>query len=949
MLSVLDGWDGRSIRFVQVVHNAAKRAGLGVPWSLGELSWSAEDEEFFFSQVSARDTRDRVIRRLPSGSLMLLVALFLKARRGADRGDFWRSVFEALDGTDWLIFRSPDTLSIHHEQGEAIVRAARNNGLRHESEVGGNRFVHTVQFQYGISFAELSDPKSLAWLRHSQVGSVAFREMLADERLESFRLAVGALQSLANGRSTNARFILEGEANPWLWFARDLVLASHGSDYRADSLGETRALLAPTLRWNGDVPVLEIAAGPIAPDAVSAGGDLYLGSAAVPLQPQADGTFWIPRDLRVPFDPNVFLGVVGESGWRAKPQWHASSLLANGYAVLRVGRPLDRTPIGDYSTGAELAVILSEGMHVKGRQLLRSVKLSGGFRAELHLLDEDAGIRILDEDGRDLQLLESRRPQRSPPSDLSMVVRASADKVCLGDWVTLEINWAMQSRASPRAVSLGEGFVPLVLGAPTGVMCVATARVRMPFDGQPSPRLYVRGRGPSGPWSESRLSLEHVDVFGSVITDERGSRPLYPHDPLCLNDAVRDFRLVLPADLRRFWGTSAPLPVFLGNRIVGELVEERVLFHKRERLLPFGEILVVDRDIIGSSPHVISSQPIGSGEVTSCELSADARITRVCLRRPLRLDRLNCTYRTADGSLFDAPMGEKGNLCDVFDIDNSKQGAPIELVLFDAERVHGTWSFSNKEIPGEATGVDVCWSLATGLPLRGRSLGVSRLEGGRGYFLTTNDRAVGDGQTEDVVQQFGDGAFAEAVDTDKSRHQRDDAGTKSAAWNAEWERPAGLFAARAAKRMDTVFCDEGLDFGQLEDLVAPWRGVGAREGTAAIVAFLRANLDHFIDVTCRNNFPFVLGVAGLRAGFPAARSLFWPLRCSRTIARRRFRRVLGRQAKLFFERGHSRLQLRDGGTLLGDTRLQPRDGGTLLGDKRLQPRDHRENAIHLRL
>ena len=214
MLSVLDGWDGRSIRFVQVVHNAAKRAGLGVPWSLGELSWSAEDEEFFFSQVSARDTRDRVIRRLPSGSLMLLVALFLKARRGADRGDFWRSVFEALDGTDWLIFRSPDTLSIHHEQGEAIVRAARNNGLRHESEVGGNRFVHTVQFQYGISLAELSGPKSLAWLRHSQVGSVAFREMLADERLESFRLAVGALQSLANGRSTNARFILEGEANP---------------------------------------------------------------------------------------------------------------------------------------------------------------------------------------------------------------------------------------------------------------------------------------------------------------------------------------------------------------------------------------------------------------------------------------------------------------------------------------------------------------------------------------------------------------------------------------------------------------------------------------------------------------------------------------------------------------------------------------------------------------
>ena len=472
--------------------------------------------------------------------------------------------------------------------------------------------------------------------------------------------------------------------------------------------------------------MLEIAAGPIAPDAVSAGGDIYLGSAAVPLQPQADGTFWIPRDLRVPFDPNVFLGVVGESGWRAKPQWHASSLLANGYAVLRVGRPLDRTPIGDYSTGAELAVILSEGMHVKGRQLLRSVKLSGGFRAELHLLDEDAGIRILDEDGRDLQLLESRRPQRSPPSDLSMVVRASADKVCLGDWVTLEINWAMQSRASPRAVSLGEGFVPLVLGAPTGVMCVATARVRMPFDGQPSPRVYVRGRGPSGPWSESRLSLEHVDVFGSVITDERGSRPLYPHDPLCLNDAVRDFRIVLPADLRRFWGTSAPLPVFLGNRIVGELVEERVLFHKRERLLPFGEILVVDRDIIGSSPHVISSQPIGSGEVTSCELSADARITRVCLRRPLRLDRLNCTYRTADGSLFDAPMGEKGNLCDVFDIDNSKQGAPIELVLFDAERVHGTWSFSNKEIPGEATGVDVCWSLATGLPLRGRRFAVQK-------------------------------------------------------------------------------------------------------------------------------------------------------------------------------------------------------------------------------
>ena len=142
--------------------------------------------------------------------------------------------------------------------------------------------------------------------------------------------------------------------------------------------------------------------------------------------------------------------------------------------------------------------------------------------------------------------------------------------------------------------------------------------------------------------------------------------------------------------------------------------------------------------------------------------------------------------------------------------------------------------------------------------------------------------------------------------------------------------------------MDTVFCDEGLDFGQLEDLVAPWRGVGAREGIAAIVAFIRANLDHFIDVTCRNKFPFVLGVAGLRAGFAAARSLFWPLRCSRTIARRRFRRVLGRQAKLFFERGHSRLQLRDGGTLLGDKRLQPRD-------RRLQPRDHRENAIHLRL
>jgi hypothetical protein len=723
MLSVLEGWDGAAVRFVEVIRKAAARAGVEAPWSLGELPWSPADEEFFFDKVSGRETRDRIVRRKPSGSLMLLVALFLKARRVADRGDFWRSVFDAFDGTEWLLFRSADTQSIHREHGKALVRAAKNNGLRHEREMGGNRFVHTVQFQYGISLGELADPKSLLWIRNPQIGSTALREMLADERMESFRIAMEAIRALANGRSSSARFLLESELNPWLWFANDLVLPPRGGGERATTFGGAARDLVPTLRWDGDRPILEVAVGAIPVGSVPAGGTLYLGSAGVPLQPQSDGSSWLPRDVRVPFEPNVFLGVLGADGWQPEPQWHAESLLVDGHALLRVGRPLDSTIAGVAPHGTELAVVLADGLSVTGGQLRRVAKLSGGFRAELHRVDGDSEFRVVDGEGNELQCLEPRRSQTSAPADLSMTVRSSAERVLLGEWVTIDVEWTSTSHARPRAVSLGDRLVPLVAAEAIGAVLTASARVRMPCDGLPSPRVFVRGIGPNGPWLDSRATLEGVDVFGSVITDERGARRMRPHDPVCLTDAVREIRVVLPADLRRHWGTQHSLPVFLGNRLVGELVDERVRFFAPDRLLSFGELLAVDRDIIGGRLHVFAWQPIRSGELAGCDLSADARSTRFGLRRPLRLEKLRCTYRAYDGSFVDAALASDGELVDFFEIDNSRYGAPAEIAIFDEERVYGVWSSTNKKFPGQPTIEDVCWSMATGLPLRGRRIG----------------------------------------------------------------------------------------------------------------------------------------------------------------------------------------------------------------------------------
>lgn len=721
MLSVLEGWDGASIRFVEVIRNAAARVGVAAPWSLGELPWSDADEEFFFRQVSARDTRYRVLNQKPSGSLMLLVALFLKARRHADRGDFWRSIFEAFEGTEWLLFRNAGTMSIDREYGEALVRTARNNGLRHEAELGGNRFVHTVQYQYGIAAGELADPKTLAWLRNTEVGSYALKAMLSEERLASFREAVSALQYLATGRASRARFLLEAESNPWLWFAADLVLAERSRRRELDVFADERVALAPSLRWRGERPTLEFEAGNLGTGADLPGGTLYLGRDGVALQRQPNGALFIPRNLSVDFELNVFAGVLGADGWLPAPQWHAESLLTDGCAVLRVGRPLDPSSTVAFSAGVEIVVVLGHGLRSTGSYASRATSLAGGFRAELHRLSADTELRIVDADGLEVQTIEPRRAHAAVASDITIVARSSVDKVRLGDWSTVGIEWSSTSGARPTAVSLGERFVPLTDVQTDGRTSTASARVRMPLDGQPNPRVFVRGRGPLGTWIDGRAVLDQVDVFGSVIRDERGQRRIRPEDTVNFADPGSDVRVVLPAGLRRHWRASAnALPVFLGNRLVGEVANERLTIHQPARLFSFGETLMVDRDVIGAQAHVIAWQPVRTGEIVAVEVSDDARTTRVSLRRPLRLSRLRCTFRAADGSFLEAPLPADDDLTDSFTIDNSGKGVPSELLLCDAERAYGTWSLSNNVIPGEVQGLDICWSLATGFPVRGR-------------------------------------------------------------------------------------------------------------------------------------------------------------------------------------------------------------------------------------
>jgi hypothetical protein len=108
-------------------------------------------------------------------------------------------------------------------------------------------------------------------------------------------------------------------------------------------------------------------------------------------------------------------------------------------------------------------------------------------------------------------------------------------------------------------------------------------------------------------------------------------------------------------------------------------------------------------------------------------------------------------------------------------------------------------------------------------------------------------------QVKQIPQNSGNHSLAEPAKTSQQSGDGHDTGPKAAAWHCGRQlSPTSLSAVRTPERVNLMFCDNRLNWGEVRNLMTLRIRIVAAESETAICAHRRAMMHHVITCFCRN-------------------------------------------------------------------------------------------------